>query len=321
MKTFSPYRLATLSIALLAVACGGANVSESAFDEPAADGAVATDAENPGTDGGGNNDAGNGKKDSATPVEDSTATDTSTPVTAENVCTKLADAICTSALSSCCGSRGIEYKESGCRTAIMADCTDKQSAVKDGDTTFNLDAYGACVGAWSALSTKCSTPVLEFVKTYAPCNQLFNGTTAYGGGCSEDYHCKVAPGAYANCTAGGQCDSVAVVGNGEPCGNLTGTRAYCDYGLYCQYTSSSAGNCRPAKALGAVCNQSYECGFGNWCNRGGFGGSGTCVAGLAAGASCSFDAQCASGDCGSSNRCTDPNVSVAAPEVCNGSGG
>jgi hypothetical protein len=317
MNTFSPYSIATLSIALLAVACGGANANDSVFQEPGADAAAGSDTANTGgQDTGGTNP----RKDSGgTVVEDTAAPDTGTPITAENVCTKLADAICTSALSTCCGTKGIEYNASGCRDAITKDCTDKQAAVTDGRTTFNADAYGACVGAWSALTTKCSVPILEFVKTYAACDQLFNGTTAFRDSCAEDYECKVAPGAYANCTSGGQCDSVAVVGNGAPCGTLSTTRAYCDYGLYCQYTSSSSGTCRTAKAIGATCNNSNECGFGNWCNRGGFGSSGTCAAGSPAGTYCSYNEVCASGEC-SSNRCTDPNVSVAGPAVCNGSG-
>ena len=321
MKSFSTGCIAAISIALLAAACGGANVSENAFDDPGAD--AGADAQGPGSDtSAGNEETGNPKKDGGGPVETDTApTDTAMPVTAENICTRLADAICTSSLAGCCGAKGIEYKESGCKAAVTKDCGNKQDAVKAGDTTLNLEAYAACVGAWSALSTKCSTPILEFIKSYAPCNQLFNGTTSYGDTCAEDYECKVAAGAYANCTGEGRCDSITVVGEGAACGSLTGTRAFCNYGLYCQYTSSTSGTCRTAKAIGAGCSQNYECGFGNWCNRGGFGSSGSCVAGTPVGGACSFDAQCASGDCNSSGRCTDPNVTLASPLFCNGSGG
>jgi hypothetical protein len=320
MKSFSTGCIATLSIALLAVACGGAKVSESAFDEPVDGGATAdtavgqTDAPIP-------NETGNPKKDSGGGPEDAPAIDTAPPLSAENLCTRLADSICTSALSGCCATKGFEWKEAGCRTAVMTDCANKKDAVKKGDTTLNLDAYGACVAAWSALSTKCSVPVFEFVKSYPPCNQLFNGTTPFGDSCGEDYECKVAAGAYGNCSTDNRCDSVIIAANGAPCGGLPGTRAFCDYGLQCMYSSSTSGTCRPAKAIGAMCTQNFECGFGNWCNRGGFGSSGSCVAGSAVGAACSFDAQCASGDCNSSGRCTDPNVTVASPIFCNGSGG
>ena len=183
--------------------------------------------------------------------------------------------------------------------------------------TFNVDAYDACVSAWTALSAKCSVGVLDFVKLYAPCNQLFNGTTPFGSACTEDYHCKVSPGAYANCTNDNRCDSTVIVGAGAACGVVAGGRAYCDAGFYCNYTSSSSGTCRETK-LGNPCSENYQCGIGNYCSRS-FGGSGSCAAGLAAGAMCGFGAQCASGTC-ASGRCTDPNVTVASREVCGGGG-
>lgn len=325
MKSFSTGCIAALSIALLVSACGGANVSESAFDEPGPDaggvtiGADASDATDPGPS---KEDVGvNPKKDTgAEPVVDAPSPpDTTAPLSAENVCPRLADAVCTPSLATCCASKGIEYKDSGCKAAIFKNCTDKQAAVKAGDTTLNLDAYNACVSAWSSLSAKCATPLLEFIKVYPPCNQLFNGTTAPGGSCSQDYECKVAPGALASCTRDGRCDSLFVAATGAPCGAVMGSRVYCDYGLYCQYTSSTSGTCRTARALGSPCSQSYECGLGNYCSRSG-GGAGSCVVGIAAGGACSFNEQCASASC-VSGRCADPNVSVASAGVCNGSGG
>jgi hypothetical protein len=317
MKTFPAHRIATLSIALAMAACGGANVSEGAFDEPGADAAAGAD-----TAGSGNTDTGNGSTTDSgvVPVEDAPPADTSPPVTSENVCTKLADAICTASLSACCGTKGIGYKDGGCRDAIMKDCADMQESVKAGRTTLNLDAFGACTAAWSALSTKCSTPLFDFLEAYAPCNQLFNGTTPYGGSCSEDHHCKVAAGAYASCNRDDRCEPVTVASVGAPCGVVSGSNAYCDYGAWCQYMSSSSGTCRAAKAIGASCNNSTECGFGNWCSRSGTSGSGNCAAGLPVGSACGFAQQCASWEC-VSGRCTDPNVSVASPGICNGSGG
>jgi hypothetical protein len=321
MKSFSIGCVATVSIALLVSACGGANVADNVFADPGADAAAGSDTQATGNDAPiGNNDGGNPKKDTGEPVEGDTAPpDTGAPLSADNVCSRLADAICTPALSSCCGTKGIEYKDSGCKSAVLKDCADKLTAVKDGKTTLNLDAYAGCVGAWSTLSTKCATPILEFVKTFAPCSQLFNGTTPFGNSCSEDYQCKVSAGAYGNCTTEGRCDSVTVVGKDAVCGTVSGNRAFCDYGLSCNYTSSSSGVCRTARAIGAACSQNYECGFGNYCSRS-FGGSGSCAVGLASGASCSFPAQCASGSC-SGGRCTDPNITLASPLFCNGSGG
>jgi len=309
--------IATLSIALLVGACGGANVDESAFADPGDGGTSGSDATPPDKDGGQpGTDGGNPKKDGDTPVVD-TAPPGPGPVTAENVCQRLADAICTPSLSSCCSKRGYEYKEAGCRAAIAASCAESQNAVKDGRTTLNVDAFGACSSAWSSLATKCGVSVLDFIKSYAPCNQLFNGTTAPGGTCSEDYHCKVSSGAFANCTDGSRCESLVVVSGGAPCGLVGGNRAYCDVGFYCAYTSSSSGTCREVK-LGNPCSENWQCGYGNYCQRS-FTGSGNCAAALGAGASCSFGGQCISGAC-SGGRCTDPNISIASAGVCSGAG-
>jgi hypothetical protein len=315
MKTVTTFL--GLSFALLAVACGGANASDATFAEPSDTGASATDTSAPGTDGAmPGTDSGTTNTDSATAPVDTGPMPP--PVTAENVCQKLADAVCTSSLATCCGKRGIEYKESGCKAAIMADCGDKQDAVKAGDTTLNLAAFDACVGAWSTLTTKCTTSILEFVKTYPPCNQLFNGTTPFGSSCAEDWECKVNPGAFGSCSSDNRCDSVTVVGSGAPCGVIMGNRAFCDVGLFCNYTSSTSGTCKETK-VGNPCTDNYQCGYGNYCSRP-FGSSGTCAAGLAAGAMCGFNSQCASGTC-ASNRCTDPNVSLASREICTGAGG
>ncbi len=343
MKPWSPLVLVSpfFVASLMSVATGcGSTVDTSTFDDPtdgsATDGSAtdgtasdtgastnetgasdtATGAEttpNPGTDGGTppGKDTGPPAKDAGTPTE---------AVTLDNVCTKLADVVCSNAQRTCCTSQGVDYKPEGCRAGVAAWCDGEVTQVKGGTGTFNAAAYATCASAWSTLQAKCTIPLLDYVETYAPCHQLFPGTVAPGGVCREDTDCKVAPGALGSCTQtqnGERCSETSIAQDGQPCDYEGATKILCDYGLSCQFSSTSgAGTCRPAKKTGESCNF-LECGFGNYCNRPSGGGSGTCAVGLAAGASCSTDGVCASGDC-SSGTCTDPNVTVAHPFFCSG---
>ena len=312
------------SIALL-TACGG-NTNASAFDEQgdaSTSEETSTGADTSVTPG---SDAGKDpppKKDSGTTTDDTSTPppDTSVPLTLDNVCARIADITCTPTYATCCGTKTIPYKESGCRAAVLAACGAQVKAIGGGKGTFNPAAFASCASAWNSLSSKCSVPILDYLRTYAPCNQLLNGGTAPGGSCMEDWECKAAEGAYANCNNDGRCETFAIVGKDAMCSYSGSTRAICDYGQSCAFTMGTAsGTCRPAKTLGASCNNSLECGFGYWCDRGGFSGSGKCAVGGAVGTSCFNNEQCASGGC-SSGKCTDPNTTPAIGVLCNGSAG
>jgi hypothetical protein len=276
--------------------------------------------------------------DSTTPTDDSTAVDSTpatdtgvamdtgkpdtgpTPTTLENVCDRLADAVCTKSFQTCCGSKGITYDEGGCRTAITTGCSDRVDSVMAGDATFDASAFPACAAAWNALATKCSIPILDYVKGYAPCQQLFNGKTAPNDTCTQDEDCHAATGQWVRCATDGSsvCNAFSVPGKDKACGYSSGTAAICDYGLACNYTSMTMGTCKSAKMTGASCNQDYECGFGNYCAKSPFsGGPGSCQVGLPYMSGCSANNQCASGRC-SSGSCSDPNVTLASDAICNG---
>ncbi len=326
--------LAAIPVAAFFVAGCGSTLDISSFD-PAAEGGVESDGSTPGPDAGGATDSGGTStdgstgEDSAVPVDDAEVPDTepppdtAEPLSVDNVCERLADAVCTSSFQSCCTTKGFAWAESGCRAAITAVCGVEVAQVKAGKGTFAPDAFDACSAAWTSITTTCSVPLLDYLEAYAPCHALFPGTIAPGSnGCSEDSDCKVPAGSFAHCRDDGRCEAVAIAQKDKACNTSFSTfnKSYCDYGLYCSSTVG-AGTCREGKAIGASCTQSGECGTGRWCERtGGPTSSGKCAAGLAFNASCSFDAQCASGDC-RTGKCTDPNVTPASAPLCSGTAG
>lgn len=326
MTSFTARCAATLAIAALTTACGSAKFSASAFDdEPAGDSSTAGDT-NASVDTGGPGPSDTKdppKKDSDLPGEDTgtPVPDTgSGPVTLDNVCDRLATATCTPAFSACCSTKGFAYNASGCRAAVMATCDEQVKAAKTGKVTFSAAVFPFCAAALNTLASKCSVPVLEFLRTYAECNQLLQGFTSPGSPCSEDWQCKVGEGAFAACNREGRCESLAVVGKDATCTYAGFTRAICTYGQACYFSSGASGVCGAAKAIGASCNNSLECGFGNWCQRDITGLSSKCVAGGGLGASCTENVQCASSGC-AGGKCTDPFTTLASPELCTGAPG
>lgn len=327
--------LAAIPVAAFFVAGCGSTIDIAEFDPTNVDGGTGDDGGGSGTDSGGTTtDSGgtttdgsigtDGGGEDAEPPPPDAAVDTAPPpppLSLENVCERLADAVCTSSYAACCGTKGFEYKEVGCRAAITAGCGVEVAEVKAGKGTFNADAFDKCAAAWATLASTCTVPLFDYLETYSACNQLFPGTVAPGATCSEDSDCKVPEGYFANCRDDGRCEAVGIAQKDKSCNQSwsTATKTYCDYGLYCS-SSTGTGTCRQGKATGESCTQSYECGFGNWCERAPGSSSGKCAKGLAFNASCSFDSQCASGDC-RSGKCTDPNVTPAAPSLCSGATG
>lgn len=322
VASISPF---LLSFASIAVACGGANVDSSVFDEPS-DGGTGTQTDTSMSSGDSSASDSGGAADSNMVTEggsDTSKPDTAPPppaVTLDNVCDTFPAAVCSTSLGGCCSSKGVTWDQAACTDAEKTRCDDLVTAIKGGDGTFDAGSYSACLAAWSSLSSKCSIPILDYVKTYAPCQQLFNGSVDPGGDCTQDTDCKAASGTYVHCS-GGKCAQFRIAEKDQPC-TTGGTYdiSLCDYGLAC--TSTGGGStCKTAKPLDAMCNASSECGWGNYCAKSSFGMSGTCKAGQPQGAYCSGtggNAVCASENCGSDGRCTDPNAELATAALCSG---
>ena len=309
------------------VACGSAP-DASNFDDPGTTDSSTT------TDGGGTDTASGSDttsggdtapgKDTGLPPGDTTPPPTDTtpppidsgaPLSLDNVCDRLADAICAPTTKTCCTSRGVAYSETGCRDNVKSYCGTLVDEVKAGDRTFDPTKFDGCAAAWKTLTTTCSVPVLTYTKVYAVCDQLLNGSMAPGDfTCSAASDCKSNDGALASCNDSSSCDNFHVGGKDAPCNYDGPVYHLCDYGFYCSF-STPGSKCQPAKGIGSggcFGGSDPSCGWGNRCDS-----SNHCAPGLPMGSSCSGDLQCASWSC-NSGRCTDPNVEMAIATTCGG---
>jgi hypothetical protein len=293
--------------------CGSADMNQF-VDDPGTDGSPGDTSWTPdGTPYDGTTPPPDGSTDGITPPPDSPPPPP--PVTLDNVCSKMGDAMCTSPLESCCSAKSLAYDSTGCKDGIKFDCDLDVADVKAGKAKFDASKYDACMAAYGTMITKCSLPVLEFVKLAAVCSQLFVGSVPPGSPCTRDSQCAAPVGAWGNCNGSGVCETDAVVGKDASCTSAGVNKRFCDTGLYCSGTGGPS-TCKPAKPLGGSCAgpwESYTCGFGNTCNLN------KCAPGAAEGTFCTDNLACASWSC-SFGRCTDPNVTVASPGLCSGAG-
>lgn len=304
------------------IACGSAPDSSS-FDNPvgSTDSGVGTgDTSHGGSDTGSHDDSSSTidghNTDTTPPPVDTSPPPPPPPTTLDNVCEKLAAVVCSSKTSACCAAHSVPYDDGGCHSGIAADCNAEVDAVKAGTVTFDASSFDACAAAWSELEGKCSVPILEYIKTYPPCMQLFNGMSAPGSSCTSFADCHADPGGFVECksSAGNVCVQYFIVGKDATCNYDGDVIHFCDAGLYC---SSSSNTCRPAKGTGAGCGGTWDpsCGFGNTCDY-----TNHCAPGAPMGTSCTSGLECASWSCASypTYACTDPNVEVATKATCTG---
>ena len=302
--------------------CGSSNV---AFVDDAGDG---TD-----TSTGSDTAVDDGSVDSITdsPPPDTPPIDTAPPPppTLDNVCPKLASGVCGKAAEACCSKTGLKYDEAKCRAGVVASCSAAVAEVKAGTRKFHPEALGKCTDAWAKLETACNVNLIEFLRTYPPCQELFSGTVAAGSACKVDSDCASPTGAYSDCVDSGfpfglVCRQYTVVGKDAAC-NLNGNvQAICDLGLACAVSGGPVpgdkGTCKPAKKPGEACDAAmwWECGYGYVCQGGGFPPSpAKCVEGKPAGSSCSREQDCASWQC-TGYKCGSTSFPVASRELCGG---
>jgi hypothetical protein len=307
---------------LCLAACSG--IETTAFDDDSgapSDDAIAQDS-TPGDDAALDTTPSPDAAPDATPVD--AQPETPTPTTLANVCTRWSEAICAQPTKDCCVKRSIGYDAAGCSKAVQAWCGSLVSQVKASKRTFNAGEFDACANAWRTLETTCSVPFPVFVKTYAPCAQLFPGTVAPGGDCTDDTDCIAPPGGVAFCSASNKCSTTRVVAKGEACSYDTTQLILCEAGSYCP-TTGSAPKCKAATAVGGSCTNANDpsCGLGYQCAQASITSPYQCKVGLAAGAKCTNGMQCASWTCDGATpfgagTCTDPYAQMASPAICNG---
>jgi len=291
--------------------------------------ATAFGGEDGGEDGGVDVGTTDGSVDTATadsPPAD-TAVDTAPPVTLDTVCSKLADGVCGKAANTCCSKSGLGYDDPTCHKNVMASCGESVAAAKAGTKKFDPSALGACIEAWNKLETACNVNLIEFVRTYPACQQLFGGKTPIGGACKADADCAAAPGTFADCpdptfpSGATTCRNYMVVGKDAPCTTSGDVQALCDLGLYCALGGTSGkGTCKTAKKPGDSCDPSawWECGYGYVCQGGSpFGGANKCTEGKPAGAFCTRESECASWSC-TGGKCGATSFPIATRDLCGG---
>jgi hypothetical protein len=273
-----------------------------------ADGATPTDdtAVTPGTDGGGS--------DGGSPVIDAGAPVDAGALTVSEACDKIAATTCGAGFKSCCESSGFKFDPFACGDGSRYWCRQQAGAVTAGTATFNPEWAEACAKGWSIGTTLCTPHLFDWIKAIAPCSQLFNGKAAPGAACSFDADCKAQVGQAVYCDgASKRCRAIAVVGEGQPCSYFGAAVRFCDKGLTCATDASGINTCIKSTPVGGACFgvDDTACGIGFAC------AANKCAPGLAPGAACTKDLECASWSC-QSGKCTDIRQFIASKPFCGG---
>ena len=264
-----------------------------------------------------------------------TATDTSSPLSADNFPTTFANAVCNS-IAACCQQAGLD--SSSCQSTLQAVLT-TWVAKHTADPKVVLDPAAAarCIDVTRSAFTACTDRDLA-KQSNGGCSQMVYGTVPLGGSCTDGRQCIPPTDGTVECDAG-----VCAIGPprattdgphraaGDPCDGTcrptncswSGTSpspALCwtDDGVYC----ASYGVCAATPAVGEPC--SYYCGksahcaddglcapnlttgpceinddclASSFCDRPSSAVSGQCALLKDLGATCSYAKQCASGQC------------------------
>ena len=323
-------RLPSLSLFafVMVAACGGkTNDAPAEFDD------ASSTADGGGSDSGGGTSDGSTIEDGAVLVTDSggTSTDGSAgdtgpievdvgpPVDAGSLsmtaaCDKIAAGTCGSGFQTCCESSGFKFDAFACSDASRWWCRQGANAVTAGTATYDPSWAEACAKGWSIGTTLCQPHLFDWVKSQAPCAQMFNGKVAPGGACSVAADCKAAPGQATWCDdSSKRCRAIAVVGLGQPCSYFGAAVRWCDKGLTCSTDASGVNACVKATPVGGACfgPDDTACGIGFSCN------ASKCAPALPPGSACTKDLQCESWSC-ASGKCTDIRQQIANKTFCGG---
>ncbi len=248
-----------------------------------------------------------------TTTEDASSDATVKP-TEDRTCARLVTAMCSKATENCCTELGITFLAGACKEAVMAYCTTRIDAVTLGRATYDDTQLEACAKSYEAPSIGCSAEFIPYLRSSIACAHLFNGTKEPGADCTNSIECRAPDGAVAYCDqTAKRCRASFVAPEGAAC-NFSGSKLhYCDDGLYCDLTGSSAA-CKKELAAGADClDANYiACGYSSTCV------GGKCGPGLAEGATCVEGRECSSWTC-RDGKCTSTLYQRVDKGLCNAS--
>ncbi len=221
--------------------------------------------------------------------------------TLENVCGKLPKETCT-ARADCCNKAQLGYNEAECIARETEACTSWVDEVKQGARTFNPDRIDACKAALQPLLASCvftGDLYVSYLKAINACIGIFESKNGPGSQCNASTDCAPShePAGYGACASSGQCFQSTFKQLNEGCSN----GGLCDDGLACVFNGSST--CVAKVPAGGQCTNSSQCGFGFYCPNV-IGGPEICVPAQPGGSGCNSDLHCASLDC-SNFQCTE----------------
>jgi hypothetical protein len=186
------------------------------------------------------------------------------PVTADNIGSKYADALC-AAESRCCQAQGIAWTASADQSCKL-DAVFRPYVFQLVDSTFNADIADECLKA--AARYDCTDiSLIEDV-----CAHVFSQHVPLGGSCSTDTDCEQTPGAHALCPYPGTCvAAILFAGPGAACDPGTSEEIECGLtnGFWCSETSTSnptSGMCAALSPIGGPCVSDAHCAAGAYCN-------------------------------------------------------
>ena len=245
-----------------------------------------------------------------------------TPVPIEALPERLANAACEN-IAGCCNSSAIAFDLATCRATAKAALQKAVNQETSLSVRYDASAAGACIAAYGAYFKGCVDGDEKSIE--ADCSQVFVGTVAVGGACTNNQDCAPSAAGSGSCvhdttgdttgqSNGGVCvaavnsSSPAIVhgklgeacvgscsGSGDcagpaPSGPSPSVTALCftEDGLQCEFRTQT---CQPFAALGEPCNFG-GCVAGAFCSN-----TSACSATKPDGAVCASNEECTGRRC------------------------
>lgn len=276
-------RAAVTALWLVVMACGGGHADADIAADAAADSTADADlAPDSGPDSA-LDAAFDSVPDSATDAASDADTDALTP-TPEELCDRIAAAVCGPA-AACCGGPA-RADEDACRASLATECdaagAAEISAVKSGTAFISAADLGRCFDAYAEAGQACRT--LPVAARLGACRDVFQDPATAGAPCKSglaDLRCAGGIGTCFPEPTGTTCRVYATAG--QPCAD-----AICPPWMHCIPTGGAL-VCDAPRDVNGVCEADVHCKDGLRClNQ-------KCAPGIAAGDDCQKSFDCAAG--------------------------